>query len=191
MVDTTIKKISPLDGLAGPAGGNVKLAEVPFIGKVILRGNPENKNFMVAAKDVLGIDLPTTALTFNTGETYSAHWMGPDEWIIYAPEDGETALVTALQEKLHDIPSQVVNVSDYYVTMRLSGPAAREVLKKGSPLDLHPSKFKAGQCTGTRFANATVFIIQRDETPTYDVQVRMSFAEYLWNYFTEAAREFG
>lgn len=191
MVEMAIKKVSPLDGLAGPSGGNVKLTELPFVGKVTLRGDSEDDAFMAAVKDVLGFKLPTKALTSKEGKLYSAYWVGPDEWIIYTPEDGETALEAGLRDKLGDIPSQVVNVSDYYVTMRLSGPAAREVIKKGSPLDLHPRSFTTGQCTGTRFAHATIFLIQRDDQPTYDVQVRWSFAEYLWNYFTEAANEFG
>ncbi|WP_420549265.1 sarcosine oxidase subunit gamma [Curvivirga sp.] len=191
MVETAIKKVSPLDGLAGPVGGNVKLTSNGFVGKVIIRGDSDNKDFVTAVKDVTGVDIPTTALTFNEGETYSIYWMGPDEWMIMTPEDGEVALETALREKLGETPSQVVNVSDYYASMRLSGPAAREVLKKGSPLDLHPSKFKAGNCTGTRFAHATIFMVQRDEESTYDINVRISFAEYLWNYFVEASREFG
>ncbi len=191
MIEMAIKKVSPLDGLAGPSGGNLKLSELPFIGKVTLRGDSNDKAFIAAVKDVLGFVLPKKALTFKEGKIYSAYWVGPDEWIIYTPEDGETALIGGLHEKLGDIPSQVVNVSDYYVTMRLSGPAAREVIKKGSPLDIHPRSFTTGQCTGTRFAQASIFLIQRDDRPTFDVQVRMSFAEYLWNYFTEAAKEFG
>lgn len=191
MVDATIKKTSILDGLAGPSGSNVKLTNLSFVGKIVIRGDIEDKAFATAVKDVIGIDLPSKALTFNEGEAYSAYWMGPDEWMIHTAQDGELALEAALNEKLADIPSQVVNVSDYYASMRLSGPAAREVLKKGSPLDLHPRSFKPGQCTGTRFAHATIFLIQRDEEPTYDIQVRLSFAEYLWNYFVEASREFG
>jgi len=191
MVEVAIKKTSPLDGLAGPTGGNVKLVENAFVGKITLRGDAENEDFMKAVKDVIGIKLPTKALTFKEGKSYSAFWMGPDEWMIHTPQDGEVALETALRDKLQGIPSQAVNVSDYYASMRLSGPAAREVIKKGAPLDLHPRSFKAGQCTGTRFANATIFLIQRDDEPTYDIQVRLSFAEYLWNYFTEAAKEFG
>ena len=186
-----IEKVSPLDGLAKPAGSQVSLEERRFLGKVTLRGNPENKDFLSKAKDVLGVDLPTTPLSFEKGATYTVYWVGPDEWMIHSPEDGEAALVLALREALEGIHSQVVDVSDYYVVIRISGPAAREVLAKGTPLDLHPRAFKAGQVTGTRYANATIQISQVDDNPTYDVQVRWSFADYLWSYFTEAAREFG
>lgn len=186
-----IEKVSPLDGLAGPTGSQVSLEERRFVGKVVLRGNPDNKDFLAKARDVLGEDLPLEPCTFVKGASYSIYWTGPDEWMIHTPEDGETALVLGLREALGDIHSQVVDVSDYYVLMRLSGPAAREVLAKGTPLDLHPRAFGAGKVAGTRYANATIQLAQLDDTPTFDVQVRMSFAQYLWDYFTTASKEFG
>lgn len=186
-----IVKVSPVDGLAKPEGTQVSLEERRFLGKVTLRGNPDNKDFLGKVKDVLGVDLPLTPLTFVAGGAYTVHWVGPDEWMIHTQEDGEHALVLALREALEGIHSQVVDVSDYYIVMRLSGPAAREVLAKGSPLDFHPRAFKAGMVSGTRYANATIQISQLDDKPSYDVQVRWSFAEYLWTYFVEASREFG
>ncbi|WP_259782280.1 sarcosine oxidase subunit gamma [Aestuariispira ectoiniformans] len=187
----SITKTSPLDGLAKPAGSNVRMEERPFVGKVTLRGNPEDKKFLKAVEDVLGVALPLKPCSFNSGATYTAYWVGPDEWQIYTPEDGQNALVTALRAALEGMHSQVVDVSDYYVVIRISGPAAREVLMKGSPLDVHPRAFQAGQVRGTRFANATIQLSQVDDAPTFDVQIRWSFAEYLWNYFLEAAKEFG
>lgn len=186
-----IVKTSPLTGLAKPAGNNVRMEERPFVGKVTLRGNPEDKKFLKAAEDVLGVALPLEANTFNAGATYTAYWVGPNEWQIYTPEDGQNALVAALRAALDGMHAQVVDVSDYYVVIRISGPAAREVLKKGSPLDVHPRAFKAGEVRGTRFANATIQLSQVDDEPTFDVQIRWSFADYLWNYFLESAKEFG
>ena len=84
----------------------------------------------------------------------------------------------------------MTDVSDYYVVMRLSGPEARVVLAKGSPFDVHPRSFDVGACAQTRFANASILLRLVGEAPTFDIQVRWSFAPYLWDYLVDASREY-
>ncbi len=190
MVNQAIKR-SPLDGLKGPQGANVSLSEVRFSGKIQLRGNPADKKFLKAVEDVIGVGLPTAACTFNVGKSYTACWMGPDEWIIFTSEDGQMALLIGLNKALEKFHSSVVDVTDYYATIRLSGECARDVLMKGTPLDVHPSQFSKGKCTNTLYAKATVFLMQMDDAPVYDIVVRWSMADYLWDYLTDGAKEFG
>ena len=189
MANTAIKR-SPLEGLVGSTAGTVKLEERAYTGKVTLRGNPDDASFMKAVEDVIGVALPTKALSFAEGKTYTACWMGPDEWLLLTPEDGQNALVAALNGALESFHKSVVDVTDYYVIMRLSGQNAREIITNSCPLDVHPSKFSAGMCTNTKYARASIFLMQMDDTPTYDVMVRWSMADYLWNYFVDGSREF-
>jgi len=190
-VDNQAIKRSPLDGLAGPTGVNVALREKSFIGKVQLRGNPDDEKFMKAVKAVIGTSLPTDACRFNVGKSYSACWMGPDEWLVLSNEDGQTALLAGLEKALVNVNASAVDVSDYYVMINLSGQNARDILMKGTPLDVHPSKFSKGMCTNTLYAKATIFLMQIDDAPSYDIMVRWSMADYLWDYMRDGATEFG
>jgi len=80
-------------------------------------------------------------------------------------------------------------VSDYYTVIRVAGAKARDVMAKGCPIDLHPTVFRTGNCAGSLYNKAAIRLLQMDDTPTYDIMVRWSFAEYLWKHLVKAAEE--
>jgi sarcosine oxidase subunit gamma len=88
-----------------------------------------------------------------------------------------------------------VDVSANRDTLVLSGSNARDVLEKGCTLDLHPRSFTAGRCAQTTLARALVLIWQTGAEdapsgPEYRVLFRGSFADYIGDWFTDAAAEF-
>ena len=184
------KVASPLDGRAGVAGGGVAIAERPLLGKVIVRGDGFDRDFQRAIEDVCGTGAPTEPNTWTESETASVAWLGPDEWLIATALDEAGAVAEALRDKLTGHHAAVVEVSDYYLTIRVEGPRARDVLAKGTPLDLHPRVFAKGQCAQTILAKASVLIVQTGDDPSYDVQVRWSMAEYLLDWLEDAAKAY-
>ena len=180
---------SPLHGRVPFQGTQTQIAERPFIGKLTLRGNPEDKGFAAAAESVLGTALPTEPNTVSETGTCQISWVGPDEWLIYTADGAQGPLQDRLRTALKDIHSAVADVSDYYTNIRISGTRARDVIAKGCPLDLHPRVFGPGQCAGSLFLKAAIRIIQIDDTPTYDLQIRWSFADYLFEHLLRGAEE--
>jgi sarcosine oxidase subunit gamma len=185
-----IRTTTALTGRAGVAGGGVAIDERPLLGKVIVRGDADDAAFRDGVRAAVGADLPTEANTVSAGEGVLICWLGPNEWQVTTAEDGQGAVAGALRDRLAGQHAAVVDVSDYYTTLRVAGPRARDVLVKGTPLDLHPRVFGPGRCAQTRFAQATVLIVQHDEVPSYDVQVRWSMAEYLLDWLEDAALEY-
>jgi len=184
-VANSVMKTSPLQGMASPAHG-ITLSETPFVGKVNVRGNADDPVFTAAVATVLGGQLPLEPNTVASHGAYTTFWLGPNEWLIHTPEDGEESLIGALHVALGDNHAAVTDVSDYYVVIQMRGDKAGDVLARACPLDLHPRGFPAGGCAQTVFAHATVLLHKIDEQ-SFDVQVRWTYAQYLWNYFTEAA----
>jgi sarcosine oxidase, subunit gamma len=180
-----IVKISPLDGLVSPTGG-VSLREKPFVGKVNLRGDVETGDFGSIVESVLGGFVPTTPNTVVTSRDFTIFWLGPDEWLIHTPEDGQGDLIARLRAALGDIHSAVTDVSDYFVVIEMRGRHCRDVLARGCSLDLHPRSFGAGGCAQTHFSHANVLLHQINDTD-FDIQVRWTYAQYLWGYLSEAA----
>ena len=181
----SIVKTSPLQGMASPAHG-ITLAEAPFVGKVNIRGNADDPAFTATVVTVLGCQLPLDSNTVVSHAGYTVFWLGPNEWLIHTPEDTEGDLVAALRSALVGQHAAVTDVSDYYVVIRMRGAKAAEVLARACPLDFHDRAFPAGRCAQTVFAHATILLHKIDEH-SYDIQVRWTYAEYLWNYFSEAA----
>lgn len=199
------KPVSPLADMVSPEAG-ITLIEVPFVGKVNIRGDSSDSAFAKAVEKVVGVRLPTTpntvaerpgtglpsaeAVEHVAGSGHNVvYWLGPDEWLVHTPPNGEGALVQALREALSGVHAAVTDVSDYYVVIDLAGPNARDVLARGCPLDLHPSKFAAGQCAQSRFAHASILLHQKTDAPSYRLQVRWTYATYLWSYLADAAKQ--
>jgi len=185
-----VKKTSPVMGRAGVAGGGVSVAERPMLGKVILRGDGRDDAFQRAVEEACGARAPVAPTTWAEGNDCWICWLGPNEWEVITHEGQEDDYRLGLLDRLGDQHAAVVDVSDYYTTFRIAGPRARDLLAKGTPLDLHPRVFGAGRCAGTILAKATVLIVQVDDTPAYDIQVRWSMAEYLIDWLEDAAQEY-
>ena len=186
MVNTTfdVSKISPLDGMVPPVGG-VSLREKSYVGKINLRGNVESGDFGHIVESVLGGFVPTTPnAVFHYGDL-TIFGLGPDEWLIHTPEGGQGDLIDRLRAALGDTHSAVTDVSDYFVVIEMRGTDCRDVLARGCSLDFHPRSFVADQCAQSHFSHANVLIHQINDTD-FDVQVRWTYAQYLWGFLAEA-----
>ncbi|MFT5259387.1 MAG: sarcosine oxidase subunit gamma [Saprospiraceae bacterium] len=165
-----------------------RLSEMPLCGKITLRGNSDNKAFVAAIKKATGLALPIEANTFNQKGSSMLSWTGPNEWMLHCEIDACLTMVDKLRTALADQHAAIVDVSDYYTMVELSGPLAKKVIANGSPFDTHHTQFTTGQCTQTRFGHAGILMNQMDDNPTYHIQIRWSYADYLFGYMHDALR---
>ena len=189
----TLRRHRPLEQLSetmqraggdGPRG--VSLRELPIMAQVNLRADPSNARFV----DVLGFTLPTEPNTVAGDSDRAALWLGPDEWLLVAPEGAERALEQALRGTIAGAHGSVVDVSANRTLLELEGPMAREVLMKGCSLDLHPRRFGPGRCAQTALARIQVILWQLSDGPCYRILVRCSFAPYLAEWLVDAMAEY-
>ena len=183
---------SPLIGWPADSGGQsgVQIGERPFQGHVNLRGDADDAAFLKAVGGALGSSLPLTPNTVSEDAGLTVLWLGPDEWLIVTPPDGESTIVASLEAALGDIHSSVTDVTGGQTIIRLSGASAKDLLAKGCPLDIHPRVFGHGQCAQTLVAKAMVTILRVDDAPTFDLVVRRSFADYLREWLQDGAMEY-
>ena len=188
---------SPLAGLGLKGRGQaergtaeVALAERPFPGILNLRGKAGDAAFARAAGQALGFALPSGAGATAGSAERRALCLGPDEWWIVTPQV-DPALAEALRGALAGQHVGLTEIGDSRTCIRISGPRAADVIAKGCPLDLHPSVFAADRCAQSLLAKADVTLVQLDDEPSYDLYVLCSFADYLWRWLEDAAREYG
>ena len=158
------------------------LSELSWCGKINLRGNPENTQFCKKAESILGMALPLVSGTCNQTNSRTVYWTGPDEWLVHCDLLDTENLIADLQKAMTGIHSAVVDVSDYFAILNLDGPDASVLINKACPLDLHPNEFKKGDARQTRFGHASILLHKLSDTPSYNIQVRWSYVEYVWDY---------
>ena len=175
---------------ATDAGADIVMAERPHRCQINLRGNPADIKFTDALHGVTGLRLPAEANGFTTAGALACLWLGPDEWLILGPGGGEHDIAARLRAALGEIHAAVTDVSEARTTIAVAGPRARELLAKGTSIDLHPRAFGPGRCVQTGFAGANITLRQTDDTPSFEILVLNSFAEHLWAWLEGGAREY-
>lgn len=180
-----------LDQLASrnPRAGGVLLRELKLRGHLTLRGSQQNASFMSGCAEVLGVALPTQPLTSVEKGGVSIRWISPDEWLVVLPADQAYEVERGLRAAIEGHFS-VVNVSGGQTILELSGPNARDVLKKSTVLDVHPSQFPVGKVAGSVFAKSTA-LVRRSGEDNWELVIRRSFADYIWLWLQDASSEFG
>ena len=119
----------------------VTLAEP--LGMIGLRGDHGDERLRAAVMDLTGTAFPER-LRIEGTSLRGAAWMSPDELLIFVPRGEVVAALARLSLDLAGMHHLVTDVSDMRVCVRIDGPAAREVLAKLSPADLHPDVFGPG-----------------------------------------------
>ena len=135
--------------------------------------------------DALGIALPQQPNTVVSSANVDVLWLGPDEWLLKAPETDEQALEKRLLAAVEEQHAAVTLVSDHYIVFRLSGEQAAVILQQASSIDSHSSQLAMGQCVRCGFAR-TRAIIQVIDDMSYDVFIEATYTPYLEQWFAVA-----
>ena len=175
---------------AGPADDDIALAERAFVGKIGLRGDAGDPAFVAAVAAALGTAPPSTPNTVARGAQATLLWLGPDEWLAVLPPGAETDAIHRLDDAFAGRHASALDISDARTVIRLTGRRAADLLAKGCALDLHPRVFGPDTCAQSSIAKANVLIHRLDDGTGFDLYVAASFAEYLWTWLVDAAREY-
>jgi sarcosine oxidase subunit gamma len=142
-----------------------------------------------AAGAAIGIDVQQVPCRASQGGGRAALWLGPDEYLLLAPEAEARALARALEQALQGEPHSLVDVSHRQTGLEMSGPRAADILNSGCPLDLDVSAFAVGMCTRTVFAKAEI-VLWRIAADVFRLEVWRSFTDYVARFLGEVAREY-
>jgi sarcosine oxidase subunit gamma len=165
-----------------PLTASQRVQSLPAATRYVLRGGPPVRE---AAEQALALRIPHSPCRAARDGERAALWLGPDEWLLIAPQGSATALAGALSEPLHALPHSLVDVSHRQVALAVSGPQAATLLAAGCPLDLDPRSFPVDMCTRTMLARAEI-VLWRSGTEVFRIEVWRSFAGYVSAFLAEA-----
>ncbi len=153
----------------------VTIAELPATTRISLRiADPANA----------GLALPTRIGARASEGGRTALCLGPDEWLIEAPEAEGSALRASLGAIA--APHSAVDVSDRDITLALSGPAVLDLLATGVPRDL--ARMSVGSGARTIFDTVQV-VLTREAEDRFHLTVWRSFVPHVRALLDLARRE--
>jgi sarcosine oxidase subunit gamma len=172
-------------------GAGIVLGESAHRAIINIRGDANDGAFTAAVRNATGCDLPVTANTVAAAGDVRILWLGPNEWWVVGTDARRAGLIDGLRQAFAGQHTNVTDVSESRTVITMSGPAARDVLARGLSNDLHPRAFGPGQCLQSSLSRTNVLLHQTDNTPSFDIYVLKSFADYLWRWIGLIAEDFG
>ena len=169
---------------------DLEMKEIKPIIKLIIRG--KTKEFISAIGKNLNMLLPTEANTSTSGETLTAFWLSPDEWMLVSNEVvSENANTYEIEDNLINNISKtnlgaVTDVSDQYVMINIKGSKVFDLFATGSPFNFNEFKNKKGSVVQTILSHIDV-IIHLTEINDVNLLVRRSFSEHLHSWLNDSA----
>ncbi len=170
------------------SNANYSFRELPHCHRLLIRGNPNEAQFLSAVKKATGISLPTNpyqALAHD--EDTLIFNMSPDEWWLQCQQtESFHKLLKNLGEAFGNIHASMVDISDYYSMIALEGDDLPKLLQKNSCFNFHPDNFRENDAISTRYASCNIHVYAQEQN-LFHLQTRWSHAEYLWDMLVYSA----
>jgi len=128
-----------------------------------------------------GAGLPEPGRLWQTKEI-SLRWAGPDRYYAIANESSEGAFARNIKE-LTDGRATCVDQSHGRVLLSLSGPGGRQLLARGTSVDLHVDAFRNGHCAVTQMAHVDVHL-SFVEPSGFELLIPRASADSFWGWLT-------
>ena len=165
----------------------IDIKELPFVKKINLRLDPNDKDCISSFSKILGTMLPTKSNTYSKNEEIKVIWLGPDEWLIVSDDDDA---FIKLQNKIGNLEASVTDVSENRTIIRIRGTQTYVLLSKFLVLDLEKNLSTDLSCAQTLFVKVPVLLVrnQYDEIPEIDIFVNRSHANYIYNLIVDGTK---
>jgi len=135
--------------------------------------------------DGLGFSLQSSKVSSNK-ETRIL-WTAPSTWLVISRKEN---IVEKIKEKCNSDNFAITDISHSRAIIQIKGPQAKDILKKGCPLNFN--EFENNNCAGTVFHGITIVVDFVDNNPdTFNLFTLRSFGESFYHHITDAALEFG
>lgn len=155
--------------LAGPVTIS---AEAP-VARFNLRVRPDDRR---ATAKAFGVEPPEKVGQGGHFENRSVWCLGPDEWLLHAPEAEAADVVVSFAAIRAVTAHSLVDISDRELTYALEGERAQELLTIGCPIDL--ARMEPGAAKRTIFDTAQIVLL-RDAHDRFRIEVWRSFAPHV------------
>ena len=134
-----------------------------------------------------GLEIPKQSSKVNSNKETRILWNAPRTWLILSNKQN---VIETVQKNFKETDFAITDISHSRAIIQIKGNNAKEILKKGSPINFN--EFEANKCVGTVFHGITIVIDSISNDPdTFNLLVLRSFGESFYHHITDSALEFG
>lgn len=116
-------------------------------------------------------------------------WAGADQFFVMSVGCGDGETEQIVRKKIGDVAS-VVDQSHGRVVFQISGSKARDILAKGTPVDLRDERFPVGKSALTQLAHIGAHLT-RVADDVFQVSVFRGFSESLMDWLKSQSMMYG
>ena len=167
----------------------VEIQELPFVKKINLRLDPNNKSCVSSCNKILATVLPIKANTYSKNAiNEKVIWLSPDEWLIVSNDDDA---FLKLQNKIGNLEASLTDVSENRTIIRIHGNKIFVLLSKFLVLDLEKNLPTQLSCAQTLFVKVPILIVRNNnnaQIPEIDLFINRSHANYIYNLLVDGTK---
>lgn len=133
------------------------------------------------------LEFPNKNSKVTTNNKTRILWSAPKTWLIISDKEN---IIDIIKGKCREENFAITDISHSRAVIQIKGAQAREVLKKGCPLNI--SEFEINNCAGSVFHGITIIVdCINDKPDTFNLLTLRSFGESFYHHITDACLEFG
>ena len=164
----------------------LKISEVKGLTIIQLVQNKKSKIILNDIK-IENLKIPSRSSTVTSDKETRILWNAPRTWLILSNKEN---ILDSIKKNCNEQDFAITDISHSRAVIQIKGIHAKEVLKKGSPINFN--EFDVNKCAGTVFHGITIVIDSVSKEPdTFNLLVLRSFGESFYHHITDSALEFG
>ena len=134
-----------------------------------------------------GLEFPLQNPKVSSNKETRILWNAPSTWLVISRKEN---IDKVIEEECKNENFAITDISHSRAVIQIKGIQAKEILKKGCPLNFN--EFEKNNCAGTVFHGINIVVDFVDNNPdTFNLLTLRSFGESFYHHITDAALEFG
>ena len=172
----------------------ITIEELPFVGKINLRGNTKDRDFLSNAGSVLDVLIPTEPNTIITNTELQIIWLSPNEWLLsFLKNENFIKIFNELNNKLNPEKTSITDISENKTIIRVEGNKTTELLRKFMVLNIDDALENNLKVAQTIFVKIPILIIRNhlnEGKQSFDIHVNRSHTTYLRDLLLDGCNQY-
>ena len=184
-------KASPVLKIDNDNYNGISIIERGLVGKINLRGQSTDKEFMKNVGSVLDLVLPIEPNVKVSNNNISIIWLSPNEWLIETPKAETKKVLTLLKSTLNPQKTAITDVSYNRTVLRLEGDHVFTLLSKYLVINLEEVLKTNYNVAQTIFIKIPILLIRNNsnnETISIDIHLNRSHAKYVYELLIDGCK---